>query len=273
MCVAGSTSHQRVVRYYLGGLSILLRNEIDGYLSESTPSGSPSGKKASLDELADGLRSSSLSPQADDTDASTITVKRAGSSVPQSSLFDLKTRSELRRGHDILGQQLPRLWRSQIPNFILAFHDRGAFHDITVQNVRDRIDEWEKENAASIAVLVTLLHRIVDVAITSPERKVEIRATVDSEIEVREQLSDAGNALSPSVREKWEGWLEKAREGSATTPLSALLSRKEGRGSEGHSQYNSGDEDSWFLYHSDSEPLNFTKCGADSCGYCGRCSY
>ena len=263
---AGSTSHQRVVKYTLGGLKILLRGEIDGYLPELTPAGNSSRGKVSLDELVNGLKSSSLSPQIIDGDTSTITVKEAGSPVPQSSLFDLKTRSELRRGEDILGQQLPRLWRSQIPNFILAFHERGTFRDTTVRNVQNQIDEWEKENAKGIAVLVTLLRRFVDIVTTNPGQKMEIRATVDSEIEVREQLPDAGDLLSPSVREKWERWLQKAPGGSATAPALGHESQK-------GSQYSSGDEDFWFEYHSDSEEPDFTACAVDSCGYCGKCSY
>lgn len=269
---AGSTSHQRVVRYNLGGLHILLRGEIDGYLPEYTSAGSPSRKKVSLDDLVDGLESSSLTPKAVDSKSSTVTVKEAGSPVPQSSLFDLKTRSELRRGDDILAQQLPRLWRSQIPNFILAFHERGFFHDITVQSVRDRIGEWEKENAEGIAVLVTLLRQIVDVVTTNPEQKVEIRATVDSEIEVRELLADVGDILSPSVREKWEDWLQEGRPGSATSP--DLLVDGADSEPDWNRSYGSGDKDFWNSYHSDDgEQPDFTACGADSCGYCGKCSY
>ncbi|MBE3048230.1 hypothetical protein IMZ48_38145 [Candidatus Bathyarchaeota archaeon] len=268
---AGSTSHQRVVRYSLGGLNILIRGEIDGYIPKSSQAGTPSREKASIDDLLKGLSSSSLSPKAADTSTSTIAVTKAGSPPPQSSLFDLKTRSEHRKSDDLLGAQLPRLWRSQIPNFVLAFHERGTFHDVSIQNVRDRINEWERENAEGIAVLVALLQRLVAVVGSSPGGKVEVCATVGSEIEVREQLPDAGEAFSPAVREKWEGWLEKARGESAV----ALGSSSEyGGGSEEVGRHSSGEEDPSNLNYSDAEsPDDFTACSADACGYCGRCTY
>lgn len=255
-----STSHQRIVKYNLGGLNILLRGEVDGYLPDAAKSARPQREDTSLDELVDGLASSSLSPRMTDKSLSTIVIKEAGSLVPQSSLFDLKTRSILRKDDDILSQQIPRLWRSQIPNFILAFHERGTFRDISVQNLQDRIDTWERENAEGIALLVAMLHRIVDIVTRSPEGKVEIRAVARSEIEVRGQLPDAGEAFSPPVREKWEDWLRKA------------CGTDQGV-SEGDVQYSS-DEDSFFSDHSDDgEVKDFTACDADSCGYRGRCSY
>lgn len=267
----GSTSHQRIVRYDLDGLSVLLRGEIDGYLPETAQEDTPPREKASVDDLLHGLSSTSLSPKAVDTTTFTVLSTKAGSPVPQSSLFDLKTRAKFRRDDDILGAQLPRLWRSQIPNLILAFHERGTFHDVSVQNVRDRIDEWERENAESIAVLIALLRRIVNVVRTSPGRKVEICATVDSEIEVRRQLPDAGEAFSPAVREKWETWLEKARGGS--TAALNTDSAKDSDGSERGGRHSGSDEDFPYSGHSDAESQDFTACDADSCGYCGRCSY
>ena len=85
---------------------------------------------------------------------------------------------------------------------------------------------------------------------------------------MRSQLSDAGEAFSASVREKWEDWLQKAcctdQGGSAT-----LMASK----AEGDAEYSS-DGDSFFSDHwDDTEEKDFTACGADSCGYCGRCSY
>lgn len=269
----GSTSHQRVVKYNLGGLNILLRGEVDGYLSGAANPAPPHRKETSLDELADGLASSSLSPKMTDKSASTVAIKTAGSLVPQSSLFDLKTRSVLRKDDDILSQQIPRLWRFQIPNFILAFHERGTFHDISVQNVQDRIDTWECENAEGIGLLVVLLRRIIDVVTRSPEGKVETRAAVDSEIEVRSQLPDAGEAFSAPVREKWGDWLRKAcgtSQGGSATPAP---SGAEGDGKGGDAEYSSDGHPFFSDDSDDPEAKDFTACDADSCGYCGRCSY
>lgn len=270
---AGSTSHQRITRYNLGGLNILLRAEIDGYLPKSSTGEKTLSRNVAFDQLLDGLASSSVSPKAIDTGTSILTVKEAGSPVSQSSIFDLKTRSELRRDDDILSQQLPRLWRSQIPNFILAFHDRGTFRDVRVHNVRDRIEDWEKKNTKGIAVLITLLRQIMEVVTSSPTQKVEIRATLDSEIEVREQLSDTGEAISPAVRKKWEDWLGNARRGSTTSPAPAPA--KDESEFERHGRCSSEDEESsgYSDYAIAESPEDFTACSADSCGYCGRCSY
>ncbi|SPN99808.1 uncharacterized protein DNG_02660 [Cephalotrichum gorgonifer] len=275
---AGSTSHQRVIRYALGGLNILLRGEIDGYLPWSAPARAPKAKVASVDELVAGLDMSNLSPRTTtDTETSAIAVRTAGSApVPQSSLFDLKTRSVSRKGDDILTQQLPRLWRSQIPNFILAFHERGVFDDITVRNVRDRIVAWERENAETIAVLIALLRRLADIVSTSEGGKVELTATVEGRIEVREQLPDAGEVLSSNVRARWGAWLEQARGvpekgGSSVAVTPATDSTDSDVEADAFSERIRVHNSAW-----DSEPeseKDYTACGASSCGYCGECGY
>ncbi|KAB8069527.1 hypothetical protein BDV29DRAFT_161356 [Aspergillus leporis] len=80
-----------------------------------------------------------------------------GESVPQSTILDLKTRSFRRKDDDILGEEVPRLWLSQILNFILAFHEYGVFNDIRVQNMREDVKYWERKNEDKLGQFAALL--------------------------------------------------------------------------------------------------------------------
>lgn len=74
-------------------------------------------------------------------DRSGLKVLRGGNQVPQSAVFDLKTRSIKKMDVDTIAEELPRLWISQIPNFILAYHTQGVFNDIQIHDVRDAVKE------------------------------------------------------------------------------------------------------------------------------------
>ncbi len=100
--VKQSVSHQRVVKYDFAGLKCLVRYESDGYLGDSLGSEdqgrsishcpaepSESGDIPSLLTAAESITVSEKTP-GNDTD---LAVQSAGHEVPQSAVFDLKTRS------------------------------------------------------------------------------------------------------------------------------------------------------------------------------------
>lgn len=273
--VKGSASHQRVVRYHFGGLELLVRFEADGYIkppSSPTSGRSPESKKLnddndddgdSLDDLLGRLTLPSSSPI---ISSGTLHVKKAGTSlVPHSQLFELKTRSVLsKETKDHLAEELPRLWVSQIPAFILAFHTRGLFkkEDLSIRDVREDVKKWEKDHAEELSKLAVLLRWLVH---HSAEENFELCFAGDGKLEVREMLEDAGEALSEDVKKRWAS--------GQTTDLAAASEEEDDDDDrfeslrDGYS-YDSDDDD----WGKESEP-DYTACSAEDCGYCGKCQY
>ncbi|KAJ8119009.1 hypothetical protein OPT61_g112 [Boeremia exigua] len=102
--VKGSETHQRIVQYELGGLQCLVRFECDGFLPESpttnAPKPSPSNpptSPASETTLSQALSSTTITATTPTSTATTsitpLTTLPAGTPTPQSTIFDLKTRS------------------------------------------------------------------------------------------------------------------------------------------------------------------------------------
>ncbi|KAK7713891.1 hypothetical protein SLS63_011904 [Diaporthe eres] len=272
--VKGSVSHQRVLSYRFGGLGFLMRFEGDGYiLAESeddmdTHAGSSQATegnaKGAVEGLAVALGQSRVTPSAPSV-VSELTVSSAGKLVDQERIFDLKTRSirkkEATTFEDTFGEQLPRLWVSQVPKFILAYHDRGKFEDITVKDAQKDVKAWEREQARVLSRLAALIHHIIGLVKSRPDGKLELRHARAGSLEVREQLADAGDALPDAVKVLWA----KRR----------CIS--DGVDSEGEHLGHVEDldycrDDGLFDWDERSEP-DFTACSADDCGYCGRCSY
>ena len=207
--VKTSESHQRVVGYAFGGLDCLVRFEADGYHRELVPEGfgfesapKPAETGKLDDMLASALDSSTIAtrPSAQDKQ---LTVTQGGRRIPQSSSFDLKTRSIRKKDEDILADELPRLWVAQIPNFILAYHASGVFEEIQTRNVRREIEDWERENEDKLRRFAVLLQKIVAFARGRQDRKFEIRCREVDVLELREQGGEVGHTLSANVEARW----------------------------------------------------------------------
>ena len=255
--VKSSDCHERIIRYSFGGLRFLVRSGADGYIKEPD---SGKGKKpdahfetsnkkhgSSILELIESLEDSSVSASDSAIATHGLSVRSGGSLVNQSRLFDLKTRSSWKRNEDIMEEQLPRLWARQIPNIILAYHNRGQFDDIEVHHISDKVKEWERDHRRDLAKLAALVHHVSDLLREGPHQKIELRYDGQSALEVRETLPDAVDALSPEVKALWiaEGSIEGGKvlnEAGSNTLLE------------------------WKEKTSD----DFTACSG-SCGYCGLC--
>lgn len=280
--VKGSVSHQRVLSYRFGGLGFLVRFEGDGYILAEGEGGKDShvelsqaierNAKGAVDRLEAALDQSRLTALAPSA-GSELTVSPAGKLVDQEHIFDLKTRSirkkEAATFEDTFSDQLPRLWVSQVPKFILAYHDRGTFKDIDVTDAREHVKAWERKHADVLSCLAALIHHIIDLVKSRPDGKLELRHVKVGTLEVREQLAGAGDALSDAVRVLWA----KER-GMADRSVSG----RDGLGYGEDHDYGQDDDDDGdgeggtFGWDDGSEP-DFTACSADDCGYCGRCSY
>ena len=283
--VRQSTSHQRVIRYKLGDIDALIRFEVDGYLPQSEGFSPPGTQNEKLDpedlaSLLGGLAVASGSG-GNVSKGSRLSVENGGKTIPQSRVFDLKTRSlqKKREINFIFDQEIPRLWLRQMPNFVLAFHKRGVFNDVEVHEVNRKLVDWERDHQFSIRSLVKLLQDIMRMAKDHPDGKFEIVYPGGGPLEIREQLADAGDMLSDQVRGDWERWLSGGRpssrggrngddnvssgdvpgEGAAVGSVDAT-----GRDAEKHAAKWESD--------SESDSGDLTACGP-ACDYCGKCSH
>lgn len=264
--VAGSKSHQRIVRYRFGSMNFMMRFEGDGFIaktaalenSNSSSTKVNSREKTSLDELTDSLSETTLS-RGLNPPCTSLKVKRSGDLVDQDLIFDLKTRSskKIDQIEDIIKGEIPRLWLAGISKLILAFHGGGVFRDVLIEELSDKMKEWEAANKVPLAKMAALIHRIGDIVRGRSDGKLELCHSQAGVLEIREQLPDAGDALSPAVREMW---------------LESTLQSDDDDASSGES--GSGDESSGVRIDWDEgEQMDYTACSTETCGYCGRCSY
>ena len=275
--VRGSSSHQRIMHYDLGGLGCLVRFEGDGYLPEKTKSnkekfkakiGSSPGDKAgtgSVEELTSSLATHGVSSTVPSGADGPLQMSAAGISVPQQAIFDLKTRSIRRKAEEdaILESELPRFWLAQIPNFILAYHSSGTFTDIDVHDVRAAAAKWESDKATELRRFGALLRRILEISRAKDDGKLEIVRNAGEPLQVRKQRPDVPASFSPGTMERWERWLDggakdvESDEGEVEEDSfeSDTISDDDG----GH-----GDHD-WL-----GDDLDWAICDKD-CGWCGRC--
>jgi hypothetical protein len=266
--IGRSESHQRVVGYTFGGLDCLVRFAADGYHKnlvseefkfERAPEPAESGN---LDDiLASALDNSTIAAHSSAPDKP-LTVIRGGQRIPQSAIFNLKTRSIHKKDQDILGGELPRLWVAQIPNFILAYHASGVFEEIQIRNVRHEVENWERENEDTLRRFAVLLRKIVAFARGRADRKFEVRRREVDILELREQNQEVGHTLSADVEARWVAG--KSDEPDCPDDGS--------QGQDVHYISESDDENVTFGWDEGSEK-DFTACSAEDCGYCGHCSY
>lgn len=267
--VKASITHKRVIAYQFGDLRFLVRTQGDGYLPEEfaqhkeireAPAPADLDLKEEVDTLSNALAASRVTSNMPVKGRAQLQVVYAGDLVRQDRIFDLKTRSVRRKEEvafeDTFGNHLPNLWATQISNFILAYHEHGLFKEISVRNVESDVKKWERDNVELLSRFAALIHHIVELIKSRPDAKLELRHIVPGELEVREQLGDAGDALSKPVREMWG----RAKSQGISESLAAL----------------GGDDDTLEVESDDWDDggdLDYTACSAADCGYCGRCSY
>ncbi len=207
-----SVSHQRLLKYHFGGIRCLLRFESDGYLEEKAISGnnqpqaqinsSDSSKDTDVSVLLTKAESIFVSEKAP-TKGTNLTIEFAGREIPQSAIFDLKTRSA--RKEINMEEIYPRLWLSQIPNFIIAYHSSGKFDDIRPQELLPELEDWETKNQQRLGRLYTTLHQLIDMARNLRGYKLEVRRTGVGPLEIRKLAERSWSALPHDLKDKWAG--------------------------------------------------------------------
>lgn len=252
--VGGSFSHQRVISYQFGDLACVVRFEGDGYLPDrvgkfparvkTAIAGTPNTIHGS-DDVSNLVSSLSMAQNSAPSSSAALQIGKGGCLVPQTSIFDLKTRSTRYKPkqYSIISGEIPRIWVRQIPSLILAYHTSGVFNDIQVRDMRGEVTRWEKDNQNSLKIFEKLLKAIISFA-RRGNAKFEISYKKTEEfLCFREQTADVKPALSASAERSWKEWL--GREANEAT----------------NAEY----------YITDRAGIDYTACD-EECNYCGCCA-
>ncbi|GJE92535.1 hypothetical protein PsYK624_086890 [Phanerochaete sordida] len=141
--------HHRVISYDMSGLRLIVRCEVDAYLSTADdvtgdkheePSDQPETSKPE-DALASALESLSLSststsshstptPVPQPSQVHGLTVIKAGSIIPQSSLTKVKSRSQQSMAALRWYEVYPQLLLGQTMHCMMGVHSRGTFAEV-----------------------------------------------------------------------------------------------------------------------------------------------
>lgn len=184
----GSKSHQRVISYKFQGLRCCVRFECYGYLK---------GQGTPPKLTPEGLE---MMPPSE-----YLHVNQGGKVIAQEAIFDLRTRAAYKKGKDALPGVIERLWVTQTPNFVMAYHKYGIFNDIEIQDRREDIATWEKNNQELLAQLGRLLRKIMDAAKNTIGGRCEVSSSAHGELEIRTPMGDGSRALPDFLRTAWAG--------------------------------------------------------------------
>lgn len=282
--VRDSKTHQRIIRYQLGELKVAIRFEADGYLADKVQSQAKTagawGQEADEDSLVSALAGSTINAKKH-SDSTSLKIKPGSGSIPQSAVFDLKTRTIKKKLDDTtLSDQIPRLWIRQIPSLVLAYHERGFFrsNEVKVHDIKPDIIKWEEDNQRDVRKLIALIKRILDFVKARPSQKMEVRYRDGIGLELREQDTGVKPVLPDDLAARWAGQGK-----SNVEEVIREVDAKEDKGLEDGSAdggVNLGDKEHGGIkldddpddWDSESEK-DFTACSAEDCGYCGHCSY
>ncbi|KAL4968240.1 uncharacterized protein BDV14DRAFT_151770 [Aspergillus stella-maris] len=264
--VKGSESHQRILQYKFAGLSCLVRYEGDGYFStvKQLLKDADNSEAGTPDDLLKSFNNASVSTFAP-INKRPLNVQTGGETIPQSTMFDLKTRSNSKEYSDVLRSELPRLWIAQIPNFIVAFHKWGVFHDIRVNDVRDDVRKWEDEHQSDLGKLAALLRMLVAFAHSQPDGRFEVvfEGGPYNQLELREVRGQVNCCISEAMK-------NRCVEGASA------LGEDKSDGEEEEEEREEEEfrrEEDWSSEEDFGSVKDFTACSAEDCGYCGHCGY
>lgn len=166
--VSNGAGHHRIITYQLGGLSLIVRYETDGYVdmgSKVKDPHSPSRNnppKPGNSDLSSMLDSLSLGPSPSSSSVDTnLTIKEDGNPVPNEATLEIKTRI----AHKPIDIQevIPQLWISQTPKLVRAYHRGGLFQRPDVEDLTAEIRAWEDGHQGDLGRLVDVIKEIIDV--------------------------------------------------------------------------------------------------------------
>lgn len=193
---------------------MLIRFDCKAYIKPDAEEATPEPRQENQD-LADQMQQLFMEAEGGPSQKTDVTrlgfqVEESGRMIRQQEVTDIKTRSKTVKG-DALYKEMPRLWISQTPTFILARHDDGFFDDVQISDVTPRVNRWEAEHQQLLGRLASLLRHIRNKSQCHNLGQFEIVLSKHGNIEIRSQTREAGTAFSPTVERDWSEWLAKGR--------------------------------------------------------------
>ncbi|KDQ26224.1 hypothetical protein PLEOSDRAFT_1078415 [Pleurotus ostreatus PC15] len=150
----GGVSHHRIIRYDMNGLKMVVRYEVDGYLPDTSPythswrQAASAAAPTAVNNLADTPASVKFTaatpestpkfkPKAEPALHAGLTVYPGGSwSIPQSSILEMKTRSQRNFDRINWSELHGQLYVSQTLHCFIGIHQQGTFSTLVRQNLR-----------------------------------------------------------------------------------------------------------------------------------------
>jgi uncharacterized membrane protein len=154
--------------------------------------------QAPLEDYMGGISVSGSAPST----TQKLEVKMQGRKVPQERIFDIKTRAEQNIYN--MDEILPRLWLNQTSKFLLAYHRYGLFNQPKVEDVRQLVLDWQKNNPGLLGRFHAVVRRIVDVVRESNEQQLEVSWDGEGPLLVTQQVGEGRRAFPSDLRGLWE---------------------------------------------------------------------
>ncbi|MCJ1474345.1 hypothetical protein MMC13_003003 [Lambiella insularis] len=182
MSAKGSTSHNRIFRYSLSGVQMVVRSAADAYIERI---GIPSGKKKEEADLVNILKAATLGKKGPSVTitptAPGLKVVRGGDHVPHDAILELKTRFKFAKRPSEMHERMPSLWLSQTVNFVEAWYQNVGTKwsraqtaqprlaeflasDIKMKSMDEELRAWERAHEIEIMEFVTVLRMVIDTA-------------------------------------------------------------------------------------------------------------
>ncbi|RDH37136.1 hypothetical protein BDQ94DRAFT_183979 [Aspergillus welwitschiae] len=149
--IRGSIIHNRVVRYTLGGIHILLRYEVDACMPGKPHTPNPNN-------------TNQQSPTG-------IHIINSGTLVPPHRIIEIKTGPVNKRLDN--SKNLSQMWFSHTPILCTGqYQPDGTFLPARTQNMEKegRLAQWERDNEEKIRKLVSVLERVFEVVRGVPHK-------------------------------------------------------------------------------------------------------
>ncbi|KAG6049240.1 hypothetical protein E4U39_006335 [Claviceps sp. Clav50 group G5] len=197
--ILSSTSHHRIISYDFCGLKFMIRHEIVAYVSPETDAIARLETGIPPDPECQVSLGNKVSKAKRDPDMVTIMLR--GKTIPLMSTLDIKTRSLTRP--ERFAEVAPKLWVSQTPKFVQAFHLRGQFGTPGVRDVRAGIREWERDNQKNLRTLGALIGKIITV-MKECEGRAILRYDVSSASLIISRDEGDSGMLPADLYSKWD---------------------------------------------------------------------
>jgi hypothetical protein len=179
----------------------LVRSETDGYVKDPRLDLLKKAQAAGPQSLEDALGGVALGQSAVDA-GQKLEVRLQGRKIPQSLIFDLKTRASYRQFD--MDEILPRLWVNQTSKFLIAYHKYGVFENPKVEDVGRQVLDWESRNSDLLARLHGIVKRIVDVVRDSKDQQCEVSWDGEGLLRITKQIGEGRKALPSDVIQSFQ---------------------------------------------------------------------